>query len=148
MSKKAAFPSEATGGWADATGAGSRTLRTRNCVAYGLGDLYGGGAFLLVSTFSMYYLVAVIGMSPVLAGLIPGLGKIWDAVSDPLMGYISDRTRSRFGRRRVWFLAGIVPIFMSVALIWLPVKASSDLALFAYYFTAYQIGRASCRGRV
>ncbi|GAB1456913.1 hypothetical protein MASR2M48_22210 [Spirochaetota bacterium] len=64
-------------------------LKTRNCVAYGLGDLYGGGAFLLVSTFAMYYLVAVIGLNPILAGLIPGLGKIWDALSDPLMGYIS-----------------------------------------------------------
>jgi oligogalacturonide transporter len=114
-----------------------RRLATANCVAYGLGDLYGGGAFLLVSTFTMYYLVAVIGMNPILAGLIPGLGKIWDAVSDPLMGYISDRTRSRFGRRRVWFLAGIAPIFLSVSLIWLPVRLSSDLGLFAYYFLAY-----------
>ncbi|MBU0927708.1 MAG: MFS transporter [Spirochaetes bacterium] len=112
-------------------------MRTRNCVAYGLGDLYGGGAFLLVSTFAMYYLVAVVGMSPILAGLIPGLGKIWDAVSDPLMGFISDRTKSRFGRRRVWFLVGIAPIFASVALIWVPVRASTDLGLFAYYFLAY-----------
>jgi oligogalacturonide transporter len=115
----------------------NRDLKTRNCVAYGLGDLYGGGAFLLVSTFAMYYLVAVVGMSPILAGLIPGLGKIWDAVSDPLMGYISDRTKSRFGRRRVWFLVGILPIFASVTLIWMPVRASTDLGLFAYYFLAY-----------
>jgi oligogalacturonide transporter len=106
-------------------------------VAYGLGDLYGGGAFLLVSTFTMYYLVAVVGMNPLLAGLIPGLGKIWDAVSDPLMGYLSDRTSSRFGRRRVWFLVGIVPVFLSVSLIWLPVRLSSDFGLFAYYFLAY-----------
>ena len=40
-----------------------RKLKTRNCVAYGLGDLYGGGAFLLVSTFTMYYLVAVVEMA-------------------------------------------------------------------------------------
>jgi oligogalacturonide transporter len=85
----------------------------------------------------MYYLVAVVGMNPLLAGLIPGLGKVWDAVSDPLMGYLSDRTRSRFGRRRVWFLIGILPVFLSVSLIWLPVRLSSDLGLFAYYFMAY-----------
>lgn len=119
------------------TGSEDRQLKTRNCVAYGLGDLYGGGAFLLVSTFTMYYLVAVVGMNPLLAGLIPGLGKIWDAVSDPLMGYLSDRTSSRFGRRRVWFLVGIVPIFLSVSLLWLPVRLSSDLGLFTYYFLAY-----------
>ncbi len=63
-----------------------RPLKTINCIAYGMGDLYGGGSFFIVSTFAMYYLVAVVGMSPILAGLIPGLGKIWDSVSDPLMG--------------------------------------------------------------
>ncbi|MBN2875663.1 MAG: MFS transporter [Spirochaetales bacterium] len=115
----------------------AREIKTGNCIAYGLGDLYGGGAFLLVSTFTMYYLVAIVGMSPLLAGLIPGLGKIWDAVSDPLMGYISDRTKSRFGRRRVWFLVGIVPIFLSMVLIWVPVRASTDFGLFTYYFFAY-----------
>lgn len=114
-----------------------KVLKTRNCVAYGLGDLYGGGAFLLISTFTMYYLVAVIGLNPILAGLIPGLGKVWDAVSDPLMGYISDRTRSRLGKRRVWFLVGILPIFISMVLIWLPVKFSTDIGLFIYYFLAY-----------
>lgn len=114
-----------------------KVLKTRNCVAYGLGDLYGGGAFLLISTFTMYYLVAVVGMNPVLAGLIPGLGKIWDAVSDPLMGYISDRTRSKMGKRRVWFLVGIIPIFVSMVLIWLPVKFSTNFGLFLYYFLAY-----------
>lgn len=116
-----------------------RKLKTANCIAYGLGDMYGGGSFFLISAFVMYYLVAVVGMSPILAGLVPGLGKIWDAVSDPLMGYLSDHTKAKSGRRRIWFLVGIVPIFISFVLIWLPVPFTSDLSLFMYYFCAYLV---------
>ena len=112
-------------------------LRTRNYVAYGLGDLYGGGSFFIVSTFAMYYLITVVGLNPVLAGLIPGLGKVWDSISDPLMGYLTDNTSSRFGRRRVYFLIGILPIAITFTLIWIPVSFSSQWALFTYYFFAY-----------
>lgn len=114
-----------------------RPLKNRNCIAYGLGDLYGGGSFFIISTFAMYYLIAVVGMNPLLAGLIPGLGKVWDSISDPLMGYISDRTKSRFGRRRIYFLVAVLPIALSFSLIWLPVPFSSQLSLFLYYFLAY-----------
>ena len=117
--------------------ASQRTLKTRNCIAYGIGDLYGGGSFFIVSTFAMYYLVAIVGMSPILAGLIPGLGKIWDSISDPIMGYITDHTKSRFGRRRVFFLIVIIPIAVSFSLIWVPVRFSNDFAFFLYYFMAY-----------
>lgn len=109
-----------------------------NYLAYGAGDLYGGGAFFIVTTFSMYYLVNVIGMHPVLAGLIPAIGKIWDAVSDPLMGYISDHTpQNRFGKRRVWFLISILPIAVSFALIWFPFSVKDQTAQFLFYTFAY-----------
>lgn len=109
-----------------------------NYLAYGAGDLYGGGAFFIVTTFSMYYLINVIGMHPVLAGLIPAIGKIWDAVSDPLMGYISDHTpQNRFGKRRVWFLISIVPIAVSFALIWFPTSIAEQAGKFAFYTLAY-----------
>lgn len=52
------------------------------------------------------------------------------------MGYISDRAHSRFGRRRVWLLAGILPIGLSFSLLWLPFKFDSTAATFAYYFLA------------
>ena len=112
-------------------------LKRRNYIAYGLGDLYGGGSFFLISTFSMYFLVSVVGMNPLLAGLIPGLGKIWDSISDPLMGYLTDNNRSRFGRRRVFFLIGIIPIMITFTLIWVPAPFKSQLSLFIYYFLAY-----------
>jgi len=115
----------------------NRKVRFINQLAYGVGDIYGGGSFFLVSTFSMFFFINVAGLSPMLAGLIPGLGKIWDAVSDPWMGYLSDRTRSKFGRRRVYFLAAIIPIVISSTLIWLPVRFDSQLYTFIFYFFAY-----------
>jgi len=114
-----------------------KTLKTWNCIAYGSGDIYGGASFFIISTFSMYFLVNVVGLSPALAGLIPGLGKIWDAVSDPLMGYLSDHTKSRFGRRRIFFLIGIVPIAVTFTLIWVSVPFDSQFAVFIYYFFTY-----------
>ena len=112
----------------------------RTYLAYGGGDLYGGGCFFIVTTFSMYYLVNVIGVHPALAGLIPAIGKVWDAVSDPMMGYISDNTpRTRFGKRRVWFLVSILPIALSFILIWFPVTIESQPGKFIFYTVAYII---------
>ncbi len=115
----------------------NRTLKTRNCVAYGMGDMYGGGSFFIVSTFSLFFLINVAGLNPLIAGLIPGLGKVWDACSDPLMGWITDRTRSRFGRRRIYFLAGIIPIIASFTLLWVSLPAAGQGVLFLYYFGAF-----------
>ena len=112
----------------------------RTYLAYGAGDLYGGGCFFIVTTFSMYYLVNIIGVHPALAGLIPAIGKVWDAVSDPMMGYISDNTpRTRFGKRRVWFLVSILPIALSFILIWFPVTIESQTGKFIFYTVAYII---------
>ena len=114
-----------------------RQVTFRNLIAYGTGDIYGGGAFMIVGLLFLFYLTEVVGLSPALAGLVFGIGKIWDAISDPLMGYLSDRTKSRFGRRRVYFLAGIIPITISFIILWLPMNFDTQLALFLYYSFAY-----------
>ncbi|MGF7108072.1 oligogalacturonide transporter [Treponema pedis] len=117
-----------------------KKMTWRTYLAYGAADLYGGGCFFIVTTFSMYYLVNVIGLHPALAGLIPAIGKFWDAVSDPMMGYISDNTpQTRFGKRRVWFLISILPIALSFILIWFPVKIESQAGKFIFYTIAYII---------
>ncbi|MGI5174276.1 MFS transporter [Treponema sp. OMZ 840] len=116
----------------------NRKLTWKNYLAYGAADLYGGGCFFIVTTFSMYYLVNVVGLHPLLAGLIPAIGKFWDAVSDPLMGYIADNTpQNRFGKRRVWFLISIVPIALSFMHIWFPAHFESQAGKFIFYTIAY-----------
>jgi GPH family glycoside/pentoside/hexuronide:cation symporter len=78
---------------------------------YGLADL---GFALITSAiqfFLLFYYTDVAGINPALAGLALMVGKLtWDAANDPLFGYWSDRTRSRFGRRRIYMLIGAVPL--------------------------------------
>jgi GPH family glycoside/pentoside/hexuronide:cation symporter len=85
------------------------TLRTK--FQYGLADL---GFALITSAiqfFLLFYYTDVAGINPAIAGLALMVGKLtWDALNDPLFGYLSDRTRSRFGRRRIFMLIGAVPL--------------------------------------
>ncbi len=69
--------------------------------------------------FQLYFLTDVAGLPPHLAAWAVGIGRIWDAVNDPLFGLLSDRIRSRWGRRRVLLLFGAVPLGMSFAMMWL-----------------------------
>ncbi|MDN9003271.1 MFS transporter [Francisella tularensis] len=86
-------------------------LKLRNYICYGMGDIFGGGAFVLIGTFFMIFLTNNVGLSPILAGLLFGFGRFWMAITDPFFGNLSDRTNTRFGRRRVFFLVGIIPIY-------------------------------------
>lgn len=104
-------------------------------LVYGSGDIFGGGALMLIGFFYLFFMTEVAGLKPGLAGLVLLIGKGWDAVSDPLMGWLSDRTRSRFGRRRVYFLAGIAPILITFTLLWLVPPFSSQLGIFLFFIT-------------
>lgn len=113
-----------------------RRVTGKNLIMYGVGDLYGGGSFFIIGTLFLFFLTEVVGLTPIRAGLVISLGKGWDAISDPLMGYISDGIKNPHGRRRIFFLLGIVPIFMSFTLLWSPVGLEGDL-LFLWYLFAY-----------
>lgn len=106
-------------------------------LSYGAGDIYGGGAFLIFSMLYMNFLVLVEGMPVVATSVIVFIGKIWDAITDPMMGRISDRTRSKFGRRRLYFLIGIIPVFASFILMFYSFGMQSTMAKIFYYMFAY-----------
>jgi GPH family glycoside/pentoside/hexuronide:cation symporter len=75
--------------------------------------VYGLGLFGLTSTtqalagFYLFFYVDVLGLAVALAAVINVIYAIWDAVNDPIVGYLSDNTRTRWGRRRPWLLAGL-----------------------------------------
>ena len=71
-----------------------------------------GFMFFLVSMYLMKFSTDVLLIAPGVMGLIFGLSRIWDGISDPLAGYFSDRTETRIGRRRPWMLASLVPIVL------------------------------------
>ncbi|MFW6361618.1 MAG: MFS transporter [Spirochaetota bacterium] len=112
-------------------------LKLINKIGYGVGDIYGGGALGIIAFYYLYFLTDTMQISPGLAGTAFLVSKIWDAVSDPLMGILSDRTRTRFGRRRPYFLAGVVFIFLSFFLMWIRVDLDTEFARFIYAVGTY-----------
>jgi GPH family glycoside/pentoside/hexuronide:cation symporter len=103
---------------------------------FSTGDLSTSIPLAILMFFQLYFLTDVAGLRPDFAGWAVGLGKIWDAVNDPLFGLFSDRIRSRWGRRRVLLLFGAVPLGLSFMLMWL-VPPLSPLALTAYYTVTF-----------
>ncbi|NCA66848.1 MAG: MFS transporter [Clostridia bacterium] len=106
-------------------------------LAYGSGDIYGGAAFLIFSLLYMNFLVLVEGIDVVAASSIIFIGKIWDAVTDPFVGSLSDNTRSRYGRRRIYFLIGLAPVFLSFVMLFYSFGISGETAKIIYHMFAY-----------
>ena len=100
-------------------------------VAYGIGDyaicLYWSG----VSLYLLYFYTDVVGISPLMAGWIYALGIAWDAVTDPFMGYMAERTRSKMGSYRPYIYYGSIPLALSfVLLLWMPPFEGTLLFIF------------------
>ena len=75
-------------------------------LAYGVGEIFGGGCFVIINAFFIVFLTDALGMPAALAGTIPLAGKVWDAITDPVMGNIVERTHSKFGAKRFYILIG------------------------------------------
>ncbi|MFW5776435.1 MAG: MFS transporter [Spirochaetota bacterium] len=106
---------------------------------FGSADLFGGGALNMVGFYYLIFLTDVVQISPAYAGAIVLASRIWDAVTDPAMGVIVDRTRTRFGKRRPYFMAAVVTVFISMVVLWYPVAWADEVArvlfaLFGYLF--------------
>ena len=103
--------------------------------------IYGFGAFvnnLLAAAIGGMAIVLNLGlgMNPALVGLLGALPRLTDAITDPLMGYISDHTRTRWGRRRPYIFFGAIAAGVSFALLWQLPKGQSE----NYYFWFFFIG--------
>ena len=101
-------------------------------LAYGVGDLGPAIVASINGFFLNAFLIEVAGIRPATAALIFLLVKAWDAVNDPLIGMLTDRTNTRWGRRRPWLLFGAVPFGLAFFLQWV-VPDWSDTGLFWYY---------------
>ncbi len=112
-------------------------LRLSTKVIYGTGDFYGGASATIISMLFLYFLTDVVGMRPVYAGVIIFIGRFVDAITDPLMGRISDQTNSRFGRRIPYFLYFAIPVGLSFGLLWIQLGIENDMLMFVYYSFAY-----------
>ena len=96
-------------------------IRTREKLLFAWGDVFGGGAQALIGVLYLIFLTDVAGINPALATLAILLSKVWDAISDPMMGIISDNTRTKYGRRRPYIFAGGLLVAVVFGLMWLPI---------------------------
>lgn len=113
-------------------------LTIRNKFWYGLGDFgFSLSATFLASNF-LYFLTGPAGLSMAVASLVVFLGKTSDYLNDPVVGYISDRVRSPWGRRRPFLLWGALPFGITFFLLWL-VPGQSPWLGALYYVVAYMV---------
>lgn len=114
-------------------------------VGYGVGDFAANLVFQSIMLYLMYFLTDVFLVGASMAGTIILVSKLWDAVSDPMMGYISDRTRSRWGRKRPYLLFGALPLGVGLVLLFgsPPVpeewRAAYSAVAFLFVCTAYTV---------
>ena len=107
-------------------------LPTRTRLGYGVGDFGFNLFFTTASLYLIFYYTDVVGLSPSAAGWVFAVALMWDAVFDPYMGYLANRTRTRWGRYRPYLLFGGIPLALSWALMFLPVPLEGTaLLLFA-----------------
>ena len=114
-----------------------KTMKRGEKGFFALADLYGGGGQALIGVLYFFFLTNIIGLQPVLAGAVTLISEIWDAVSDPLMGVLSDNTRTKMGRRRPYILAGGCLLAVAFALIFLPVSDLPEIWKFVYCAGTY-----------
>ncbi|MBD3649440.1 MAG: MFS transporter [Pseudomonadales bacterium] len=100
--------------------AGAEHLTTGLIWVYSLPRIAFGIMGFLFGTYLMKFATDVLLIAPAAMGTIIAASRLWDGVSDPMAGYLSDRTNSRFGRRRTWMFAASVPMGLALIMIWSP----------------------------
>jgi Na+/melibiose symporter-like transporter len=101
-------------------------------VLYAMSGFGIGCIDFIVAVYLLKYYTDHVALSATLAGLALMLGKLFDGFSDPVMGYLSDRTRSRWGRRRPWFMVGMAPLALSFIAMFSADSQWSQLELFLW----------------
>ncbi len=113
-----------------------KNLKSRDLWSYASGEGASSITTNGIGNFAMLFYTQIMGMSPELAGLALSIAMIFDAVTDPLMGTISDRTATRFGRRHPFMLIGGILLPLSFLALWfVPDAIRDERALFIYLLT-------------
>lgn len=118
-------------------------ISRKDKVYYGLGDLSGNIMFGAVSFYLLYFIVNVGGLSPFLAGIVFLVSRVWDAITDYFMGVISDKTKSKYGKRRVYMLFGAIPFGLSFVFLWLTPDTNEQTLKFLYFLFVYVLYNTS-----
>lgn len=111
-------------------------LSRREVISYGLGDMACSAVFNFMSSYLLYYYTDVVGLTVGMAGAVMSTARLIDAAANPIVGSLSDRTHSRWGKLRPWLLFSAVPLALSVVVVFLaaqvPAGGQSVYAIVTY----------------
>ncbi|MDY0210539.1 MAG: MFS transporter [Acholeplasma sp.] len=99
--------------------------KMRRKMAFASADIFGGGSFNIINFLYPGFLALTVGLNPYWIGVIMLVSRVWDAITDPIMGHLSDKTSSRFGKRRVYLIFASPLILLSFFLLFFPYQFSS-----------------------
>ncbi len=98
----------------------SASLSRSELIFYGLPFAGYLAMSLPVSMWLLKFSTDTLLIAPATMGLLFAIGRIWDAISDPMAGYLSDRTQSPLGRRRIWLYGSAIPLGLTYVMLWSP----------------------------
>lgn len=104
----------------------NREVNMIDIVGYGVSNLGYGLITQMLSAFLVFYSTVILRIPGSLIGLIIAISVLWDAVSDPIMGFISDNTDSKYGRRHIYILLGAIFVALTNLLLW---NINADLSM-------------------
>lgn len=108
-------------------------------IGYGVAETGMAAAEVMLQFYLFFFYTGAVGLDPVLTGYALGLAVLWDALVDPVMGALSDRTSSRWGRRRPYIAAGSVALSVAIYFLFTPPELESQAAKFLYLFVLYAL---------
>lgn len=108
-------------------------------VGYGIGDYAGNLIYSSISAFLLIYYTNVVGASAAMAAGVIAVSKIFDGISDLLMGTIVDRTHSKYGKARPWILRLCIPLALSAVLMFSVPASLTGVYQFLYMFLTYNL---------
>ena len=114
-------------------------LSKRTRWIYGSGDIGFSLTHTILAAYFAIFLTDVVGIAPAVAAGAIFIGRTWDYINDPLVGYISDRTRTRWGRRRPFLLFGALPFGLIFSLMWWIPPIENPVTLAVYYGILYAV---------
>ena len=96
--------------------------RTLKHISYAMGNFANTIAYQVFGNRIQFYYVDILGLNAATAGVLWTIYGLWNAINDPLMGQLSDRTRTRFGRRVPYVAFGAIPLGLSFFFLWTPIQ--------------------------
>ena len=121
----------------------NKHLSMKDILGYTVGSIGDSTCYNFVLSFFSFFMITVAGVSPVIAGAIISIAIAWDAITDPIIGYMVDHSRSRKGKRRPYIFKSLIPMGASIILMFMNVDFPQNqknlyfLILVLVFWTAY-----------